>query len=1294
MQGSQSQVAGDTALEDLVHRRPVVLVFLPNTNELQRFVLSGAFGKIAGDYRLHYVLPVEDAEKMRAATPLIDSSNSSTLAVAKERFAVWQEVFRTATIDYGDLSSSFAIRAGIPLNTGRLKAMSPAERADYDVAYEAKIDALLAGLEPLPEILDLFVRFDPLFCIVPSSLLDLFCNDVVWACDEEGVGCLVLQSGWDNISSKGILHRRTTYLGCWGPQSTGHAKKIQRMSRTLTGELGAPHYEFLKPAADDEVRAMRAECGVSQDEQVLLFGGSFRQFDETSVLRMLDEAIDSGKLGKVKVIYRPHPWRAARKHEDNFFQHAWKHVSFDPDMRDRYEREQREAGYIKRNVPMFDMVYLSKLLSASDAVISPMSTLLLEALILGKPTLAVAFGDGKHSHDPSVTSQMTHFAEARTSGGLSWCQDPERFLDECATLLKPGRAEKQADARARLLDQVVTRSPGSYAERLEGFCRSIVEPAARKLRAQRASAARVTISHAYGANRIARDYCGLHMHEPDVPGYWMHGWIPSFHNLHTGLIALHKKDGQGAEGYDFAAQIREEKEDTQQWVSRQDQADFLRADGYKHVRAIGLPITYIPDPGVRRVPGSLLVLPPHSHKAHGVGDPIAEEYAAMIAGLKSRFRHIWVGLHEDDIAKRQWVEPFRRHGIGVFPSTDQSDPNTLVRLKRILSTFECVTTNGFGSHIALAAYCGARVSVFGPFAEFPYERMRAAHAVKIFPELLDEACYLCSEDALRKHYPFLFVDPDQAQDLRGWGAREVGEPCRLSPAELAELFQWKEPVRASVAVAGPVVGATPRRRPRVLFGMAHAGFYRNFEDTVATLLAEDVDVHVAFSKPHESISLSDYREHLPGPHGQFTAETLEPSRCNDTSERLRVLRDVVFYSRPEFRRARDLRTRFPGLQKADQVTGFEQAVLRRLLPLIGTAGRNLVDLKLRQRDERCAPKATALEVLDRVRPDCVVVTPLVNFASREVDLVKAARLRGIPTLLATASWDNLTNKGVIKAMPDRVAVWNSDMADEAVRLHGVRADRVSVVGAAPFDGWFGRRPSRDRKAFFAQVGLRQGEPLIVYLCSSLSIAPGEQRVLREWIGGLYFIDLLRGANKLIRPHPMGGASWVKEVGGATATDGEASPWKQALVWPLLSQHPSSPEARADFFDTLYHADAIVGLNTSAMIEASILGKPVLTFTGHILSDTQAGNLHFRYLVEGGFVQSASGLDEHYAQLAAALAAPGAAEERCRRFVERFVRPLGRGVSASAALARLIADDLDKATGSATDRAAAPTGTEA
>lgn len=836
-----------SALDDIIQLRPRILVFLPNTNELQRFVLAGAFAVLAKDHELHYVVPRGDAEKMQAGAPgVLTPANTIELEVRPERYAQWAKLFQAACVRYSALSTSFAIRANLfpttrlqkvikssppslwPLaqqttswlHTRRwlskrtrkrlraadsilVEARNRDKRPEWESpqAYDELVEQTLATMEPLPEIIEIFDHINPLFAIIPSSLLDLFCNDVLWACAKEHVTCVALQSGWDNLSSKGIIHHAPAFLGCWGKQSIQHGFNIQHVPKGSLHALGAPHYEFLKAATAAEIAELRHQLGVLEGERLVMFGGSFRQFDETGTLQRLEAAIEAGRFGRLKILYRPHPWRADRKHEDDFFHHQWKHVIFDPDMQDRYVRAHIEPGYLKRAVPMYDMAYLARVLSTVDAVVSPMSTLLLEALIMDRPTMAIAFGDGKHAHNPSVTAQMTHFSEIKRSGALIWCDDERRFDADFAALLKPGFVAKTARQRHRLLDAVVTREPGSYSERLGHLCREIVDRHARRRRAERTARRRGTISHAYGANLIARDYCGLHRIDPEIPGYWMHGWIPSYHNVDSALIALHKKPGQH-DGYDYKGQIREEKESTPQWVSRLDQADYLIAHGYRHIRAIGLPMVYIPEPDVQRVPNSLLVMPPHSHRNHGSDDPLAEKYADLIASYRSRFEHIWVCLHEDDLAKRQWVESFRRRGIGVFPSADQSDPQTLCRLRRILSTFEYVTTNGYGSHIAYAAYCGARVSIFGPFAEFPHSRIARTHAVKMFPNLVDVGYYLCTEEALREHYPFLFVEPDKAGVNREWGSYEVGESNRLSPHELAAAFAWNSDISRSAH--GPV----------------------------------------------------------------------------------------------------------------------------------------------------------------------------------------------------------------------------------------------------------------------------------------------------------------------------------------------------------------------------------------------------------------------------------------------------------------------------------------------------------
>ncbi len=834
-------------LEDFLDRKPCVLIFLPSTNELQRFVLSGSFQEIAQVYDLHFVVSGSDREKMLAAAPnMLRPENTHTLEIAPERFAKWSELFGLACEKLRDRSPSFAIRANVDtldIKSPAFYARMPAllRKVSYRVAmrlsrttmipvklrrkfvtlanlleaarggmtkeglaaaklYRQDASRIIDGMEPHPDIVALLDRFRPLFTVMPTSLLDLFCNDVLWASESEQVACLLLQSGWDNMSSKGIIHHMPTCVAAWGPQSKEHAQEIQAIPSHKIVCLGAPHYEQLQPANAKAIAHMRRELGVTADERLVLFGGSFRQFDETSALVRLESAIESGALPPMKVIYRPHPWRADRQGEDDFFDHTWQHVIFDPDMRDRYQRARAERGYLKRNVPIFDMTYLARLLSTVDAVISPMSTLLIEALIMDRPTMAVAFSDGKHAHNPSVTAQMTHFSELKRSPALVWCDDGDQFESSISNLLAPKFAARTADNRGRLLAHIVRRKPASYGKRLSEFCQVHFEPSARKLRAVRASRQRGHISHTYGANLIARDYCGLDIPNPTIPGYWMHGWIPAYHNVHTALIALHKKEGQGA-GYDFEGQIEHEKQHIEQWVSREDQAEFLRADGYRHVNAIGLPILYIPPANVRRVPNSLLVMPPHSHKSHGPDDPLAEEYAEMVADISKHFEHVWVCLHEDDIAKNQWISSFRKRGIRVFPSADQADPYTLCRLHTILSMFECVTTNGYGSHIAYAAYCGAKTSIWGPFADFPRERITRTHAIKMYPELGDISYELCTGAALKAQYPFLFTEPHKAELHQNWGSEQLGGPSKLDPQDLACCFQWGPTAAKDIVLA-------------------------------------------------------------------------------------------------------------------------------------------------------------------------------------------------------------------------------------------------------------------------------------------------------------------------------------------------------------------------------------------------------------------------------------------------------------------------------------------------------------
>jgi hypothetical protein len=290
----------------------------------------------------------------------------------------------------------------------------------------------------------------------------------------------------------------------------------------------------------------------------------------------------------------------------------------------------------------------------------------------------------------------------------------------------------------------------------------------------------------------------------------------------------------------------------------------------------------------------------------------------------------------------------------------------------------------------------------------------------------------------------------------------------------------------------------------------------------------------------------------------------------------------------------------------------------------------------------------------------VIVSPLIDPGSDQVEFVKAARHLGIPSGAAIASWDNLSSKGLIRLDPDRVFVWNETQVREAEELHGVPRGSAIATGAPRFDPWFERQPSREAAAFVSEVGLDPSRPFLLYLCSSAFIAPDEPPFVAGWLARVQGDDELGSLGVLVRPHPQNAVGWAEvELPG------------KAVVWPRAGANVDDEQSRADFYDSLAHCTAVVGANTSALIEAAIAGKAVYSITDATFGET----LHYEYLrsANGGFLHEASNLDEHIEQLRAHLRDASSDAERTRRFVESFVRP--RGLEARAT--EILADEIER-----------------
>lgn len=233
------------------------------------------------------------------------------------------------------------------------------------------------------------------------------------------------------------------------------------------------------------------------------------------------------------------------------------------------------------------------------------------------------------------------------------------------------------------------------------------------------------------------------------------------------------------------------------------------------------------------------------------------------------------------------------------------------------------------------------------------------------------------------------------------------------------------------------------------------------------------------------------------------------------------------------------------------------------------------------------------DLLKRHRPDLVVTgTPGLN--RNDIHLMRAARRHGIETATVMLSWDNLSSKGYMGAVPDNLFVWSDLMASEAVKYHNYPQDRIRWCGAAQFDLYHGIRERFDRMAWRRQHGVPEGRPLIVYGTINPALIPHEYNMLKQ------IADSLKSSAFKVRPylwvrlHPQVVRGYYaqslepyKALGGEDAFIEEPPVQSEKLPWDL-------PKADAEHLARLMAAaDIVVTPNSTLSIDAACAGTPII-----------------------------------------------------------------------------------------------------
>jgi FkbM family methyltransferase len=464
---------------------------------------------------------------------------------------------------------------------------------------------------------------------------------------------------------------------------------------------------------------------------------------------------------------------------------------------------------------------------------------------------------------------------------------------------------------------------------------------------------------------------------------------------------------------------------------------------------------------------------------------------------------------------------------------------------------------------------------------------------------------------------------------------------------------------------------------KILFVLKQKKNVETFAATIRALTERGHTVALAVQE-HSDTRADQYRDAIDSPlFSLVRCPAHRTDRWSDVAWLLRSLRDCVHYQQPAMRNASKLQARsLQKLREELRVNADNEAVASALrgVPVL-QIGRLEEVFALAERQLPIDPVYEAF--LREHSPDVLLISPLVHFGSAQADFVSAARAAGVPVGMLLYSWDNLSTKGCLHRVPDWMFVWNERQRSEARALHEFPEDRVIVTGAPRFDAFFELAPRVTREDFHVPLGLDPGKPTLFYVCSSLLVSAGELAFVRAWLAAIRgSAGSLRDCNVIVRPHPdielLGDEDESQEI-RFPSIRGAKGFVSRPFDDPRAIVLKTSDRARQGLFECLFHSAAVVGLNTSAELEAAIVGRPVYTvIAGDEAADGQSSTLHFHYLLEeqGGCVRRAADLSEHAAQLQAELDSPRDSAD-IRRFAGEFLRPHGIDRPVAAVLADAI-----------------------
>ncbi len=273
-----------------------------------------------------------------------------------------------------------------------------------------------------------------------------------------------------------------------------------------------------------------------------------------------------------------------------------------------------------------------------------------------------------------------------------------------------------------------------------------------------------------GAEEIFFEFTGMKEFSMDALALYSPFWIPNEWLVHpTALLARWGDEGR-TPGVAVATAF---------------QKSYLEGQGWKNVRAIGLPFLYLPKLERKAENGSLLVVVP--------------DFLVNDAGFENEIAHWieWKTKHpvltlfgKFENFPREVRERIQGCGIQMVEDGGWGDRNYWKRAQVLISSHDILALPYLSTLAVAGAYWGARIAVNPISSNERGEEWKQDSLLQRPYAVTRKIWEMSAFSKVREKNPTLFCFPDQAQTQHQWGREESGSADHKNPWQILDVMGW------------------------------------------------------------------------------------------------------------------------------------------------------------------------------------------------------------------------------------------------------------------------------------------------------------------------------------------------------------------------------------------------------------------------------------------------------------------------------------------------------------------------